>query len=88
MDFRQASGIPRPVDDLPAGTISIRVIRGDLSHPVVNHPVELRVGDDVRTVNTDAEGRAEFVVATTNSARPSASVFTVLTSSPTRSSTG
>lgn len=74
MDFRQASGIPRPVDDLPAGTISIRVIRGDLSNPVVNHPVELRVGDDVRTVNTDAEGRAEFVVATTGTVRASATV--------------
>ena len=74
MDFRQASGIPRPVDDLPAGTISIRVIRGDLSNPVVNHPVELRVGDDVRTVNTDAEGRAEFVVATTGTVRASTTV--------------
>lgn len=74
MDFRQASGIPRPVDDLPAGTISIRVIRGDLSHPVVNHPVELRVGDDARTVNTDAEGRAEFVVATTGTVRASTTV--------------
>src|SRR5262245_3545373 len=74
MDFRQASGIPRPVDDLPAGTISIRVIRGDLSHPVVNQPVELRVGDDVRTVNTDPEGRAEFVVATTGTVRASTTV--------------
>jgi hypothetical protein len=71
MDFKQASGIPRPVDDLPAGTISIRVIRGDLSHPIANHPVELRVGDDARTQNTDAEGRAEFIVATTGTVRAS-----------------
>lgn len=71
MDFKQASGIPRPVDDLPAGTISIRVIRGDLSNPIVNHPVELRVGDDARTQNTDAEGRAEFLVATTGTVRAS-----------------
>jgi hypothetical protein len=71
MDFKQASGIPRPVDDLPAGTISIRVIRGDLSNPIVNHPVELRVGDDARTQNTDAEGRAEFIVATTGTVRAS-----------------
>jgi hypothetical protein len=71
MDFKQASGIPRTVDDLPAGTISIRVIRGDLSNPIVNHPVELRVGDDVRTQNTDAEGRAEFIVATTGTVRAS-----------------
>jgi hypothetical protein len=71
MDFKQASGIPRPVDDLPAGTVSIRVIRGDLSNPIVNHPVELRVGDDARTQNTDAEGRAEFLVATTGTVRAS-----------------
>jgi hypothetical protein len=62
------------VDDLPAGTISIRVIRGDLSNPVVNHPVELRVGDDVRTQNTDAEGRAEFLVVTTGTVRASTTV--------------
>jgi hypothetical protein len=74
MDFKQASGIPRPVDDLPAGTISIRVIRGDMSNPVVNHPVELRVGDDVRTQNTDSEGRAEFLVATTGTVRASTTV--------------
>ena len=71
MDFKQTSGIPRPVDDLPAGTISVRVIRGDLSNPIVNHPVELRVGDDARTQNTDAEGRAEFIVATTGTVRAS-----------------
>ncbi len=71
MDFRQASGIPRPVDDLPAGTISIRVIRGDLSNPIANHPVELRLGDEVRTQNTDAEGRADFIVATTGTLRAS-----------------
>jgi hypothetical protein len=74
MDFRQASGIPRPVDDLPAGTVSIRVIRGDLSNPVVNHPVELRVGDEARTQNTDAEGRADFVVATAGTLRASTTV--------------
>jgi hypothetical protein len=71
MDFRQASGIPRPVDDLPAGTISIRVIRGDLSNPVTNHPVELRVGDEAQTQNTDAEGRAEFVVQASGTLRAS-----------------
>jgi hypothetical protein len=71
MDFKQASGIPRPVDDLPSGTISIRVIRGDLSNPIANHPVELRVGDDARTQTTDAEGRAEFIVLTTGDIKAS-----------------
>jgi hypothetical protein len=61
MDFKAASGIPRPVDDLPTGTVSVRVIRGDISNIVTNHPVEFHVGDEVKTVNTDSEGRAEAV---------------------------
>jgi len=59
-DPRQMSGIPRPVDDLPAGTVSVRLIRGALSNNVKGHPVELRVGDKVQTANTDENGRAEF----------------------------
>src|SRR5438477_68109 len=31
-DMKQMSGIPRPVADLPDRTISVRLIRGDLSH--------------------------------------------------------
>lgn len=59
-DMKQMSGIPRPVDDLPVGSVSVRVVRGDLSNPVVNHPVEMRAGDKASTVNTDPEGRAQF----------------------------
>jgi hypothetical protein len=59
-DPKQMSGIPRPVTDLPNGAISVRLIRGDLSNNLTNHPVELHVGDKVQTVNTDASGRAEF----------------------------
>jgi len=59
-DMAQMSGIPRPVDDLPVGSVSVRVIRGDLSNPVVGNPVEMRVGDAVTTVNTDDQGRAQF----------------------------
>jgi len=59
-DARQMSGIPRPVDDLPPGAVSVRLIRGDLSNNIVNHPVELHVGGRVQTVNTDEGGRAQF----------------------------
>lgn len=59
-DARQMSGIPRPVDDLPAGTVSVRLVRGDLSHNIVNHPVELHVGGSVTVVKTDETGRAQF----------------------------
>jgi hypothetical protein len=59
-DPRQMAGIPRPVNDLPDGTVSVRLIRGQLSNNITNFPVELRVGTQVRTVKTDEGGRAEF----------------------------
>ena len=60
-DPRQMSGIPLPDAALPDGTISVRVIRGQLSNNVPNHAVELRQGDVVETAVTDAEGRATFL---------------------------
>jgi hypothetical protein len=54
------AGIPRPVDDLPSGSVSVRVIRGALTNNIPNQPVQLQVGPDIRTVQTDAEGRAQF----------------------------
>ena len=54
------SGIPRPVDDLPAGSISVRLIRGSLSNNIAGHPVELRVAGKSQTVKTDSSGRAQF----------------------------
>ena len=59
-DPKQMSGIPRPVTDLPNGAISVRLIRGDLSNNISNHPVELHVGSKVQTVKTDQSGRAQF----------------------------
>src|SRR5262245_50368899 len=43
-DPKQMSGIPRPVDDLPSGSVSVRLIRGELSNNIANHPVELHIG--------------------------------------------
>ncbi len=59
-DPKQMAGIPRPVTDLPDGTVSVRLIRGQLSNNLSNVPVELHVGSDVRTAKTDENGRAEF----------------------------
>jgi hypothetical protein len=59
-DPKQMAGIPRPVDDLPDGSVSVRVIRGQLSNNISGHPVELHTGSKVTTVNTDENGRAEF----------------------------
>jgi hypothetical protein len=59
-DAKEMSGIPRPVDDLPNGAVSVRLIRGSLANNITDHPVELRVGSKVITVKTDDSGRAEF----------------------------
>src|SRR4029450_7359935 len=40
-DPKQMSGIPRPVTDLPAGHVSVRLIRGQLSNNIQGHPVEI-----------------------------------------------
>jgi hypothetical protein len=59
-DPKQMSGIPRPVTDLSAGHVSVRVIRGQLSNNVQGHPVEIHAGAKVLTEKTDENGRAEF----------------------------
>src|SRR4051812_15778247 len=59
-DPKQMSGIPRPVDDLPAGSVSVRLIRGRLTNNIAGQPVDLHVGGNVQTVKTDEGGRAQF----------------------------
>jgi hypothetical protein len=59
-DPKQMSGIPRPVTDLPAGRVSVRLIRGQLSNNIQGHPVEMHAGGKVQTLKTDENGRAEF----------------------------
>jgi len=55
------SGIPRPDPQVPAGTITVRLIRGNLPNNIVDHEVEL-VGDGglLQKQKTDAAGRATF----------------------------
>ena len=59
-DLRMMAGIPRPDGNLPDGVITVRVVRQALANNVTGHPVELRAGGDVQTVNTDENGRATF----------------------------
>ena len=59
-DPKQMSGIPRPVSDLPNGTVSVRLIRGSFSNNLTDFPVEMIVGGKTRTAKTDDGGRAEF----------------------------
>lgn len=60
-DPSRMSGLPLPDPQLPSGTISVRVVRGQLSNNVADHPVQLHEGDTVVTVNTDPDGRARFL---------------------------
>ena len=35
-DLRQVSGVPLPAQDVPAGTVSVRVVRGSFANNLVN----------------------------------------------------
>lgn len=60
-DLRQMSGVPLPASDLPAGTVSVRVIRGSFQNNLADVPVEFVVdGTPASTVRTDAQGRAQL----------------------------
>jgi hypothetical protein len=56
---KEMSGVPLPMPDAPAGSVSVRVIRGSFDNVVVGVPVAFVVEGEPRTVVTDAEGRAE-----------------------------
>lgn len=58
-DPKQMSGVPLPTGDIPAGTVTVRVVRGSLSNLVTGQPVEL-VGDVTASSSTNDAGRAEF----------------------------
>ncbi len=60
-DVRQMSGMPLPVGDVPVGTVTVRVIRGQLTNPLVGESVELSgPGTAAKTAKTDQSGRAQF----------------------------
>lgn len=59
-DARMMSGIPMPMTDLPDGTVSVRVVRGDISNTLPKQTVELIVDGKSRTAQTDDAGRAQF----------------------------
>lgn len=59
MDLKQVSGQPLPSADLPAGTMTVRVVRGGLTNNVPNQPVQVTVDGSTRTLTTDAGGRVE-----------------------------
>lgn len=63
MDPSQMSGIPRPDPQVPSATVTVRLIRGELSNRITDAAVELSAetpGAAPRTEKTNAEGRATF----------------------------
>lgn len=59
-DPKQMSGMPLPVGDLSPGTVTARVIRGQLSNPIDGQVVELTGAGAAKTEKTDNSGRATF----------------------------
>jgi hypothetical protein len=65
-DPKQMSGVPLPSSEIPAGTVTVRVVRGSLSNLVVDQDVVLS-GDASATAKTNDAGRAEFTGLTPGS---------------------
>lgn len=59
MDLRQAAGVPLPAADLPAGTVSVRVVRGSFANNLAGETVVFLVNGQERRVTTDDAGRAQ-----------------------------
>jgi hypothetical protein len=55
----QISGVPLPAQDLPAGSVSVRVIRGGFDKNVPDQPVVFTIDGTKKVVKTDAQGRAQ-----------------------------
>jgi hypothetical protein len=72
-DPKRISGVPLPVSDVPVGTVTVRVIKGQLSNTLPGQTVELIVAGERKTAETDAAGRATFAGLTAG-ARAKASV--------------
>ena len=61
IDPSKMSGIPRPDPQVPAGTITVRLIRGELSNRMVGIDVALvDAGGKAVKQKTDDQGRATF----------------------------
>jgi hypothetical protein len=59
-DARQMSGMPLPMGDMTPGTVTVRVVRGNVSNAIPKQKVELTIGGETRTAQTDESGRATF----------------------------
>jgi hypothetical protein len=58
-DPKAMNGMVLPVPDLPAGTVTVRVIRGNFDKNLAGQTVEFEIDGKRRNVTTNADGRAE-----------------------------
>ncbi len=59
-DPRLMHGQAIPAGELPAGSVTVRVVRESIGNNVPGVPVELHGAGDVRRATTGADGRAQF----------------------------
>jgi hypothetical protein len=59
-DLRSMSGMALPSPELPDGSVSVRVVRGQITNNLPGIAVELHGAGDVRRATTGADGRAQF----------------------------
>lgn len=58
-DPKNMSGIPRPDPSIPAGTVTVRVIRGTFANNIAGQPVELLVDGRSERLRTGDDGRVQ-----------------------------
>jgi hypothetical protein len=54
------AGTPLPAPELGTGTLTVRVVRERMGNNVAGQDVTLTIGQEQRTIKTDAQGRAQF----------------------------
>lgn len=54
------AGTPLPAPELPDRTVTVRVVRERMGNNIAGQDVTLTIGQDKRTLKTDAQGRAQF----------------------------
>jgi hypothetical protein len=59
-DVRSMSGMSMPAPELADGTVTVRVVRGDMSNNLAGVSVELHGAGAERRATTGTDGRAEF----------------------------
>lgn len=59
-DPKQMSGMPLPVGEMTPGTVTVRVVRGNVTNVIPGQAVELSINGETKAAKTDESGRATF----------------------------